>query len=81
MGDGAATWKWGDATGEGTVNAVDIGRVVDCVKGVFPPGAPQYRGCQMWPCDVDVAHNALDIAQAVNANKGLAFPCVPICPE
>jgi len=73
------TWKWGDTTGEGTVNAQDIARDVDCVKGLYA-NPVTYHGCNVWNCDVDLAINAIDIAKVVDAVKGKTFDCPLLCP-
>jgi hypothetical protein len=78
-GDGVTTWKYGDTNGDGIVNAVDIGRTVDCVKGI--PGVVanpvNCHGSQVWPCDLEnhYAINAIDISKVVEAVKGLTFGC------
>jgi hypothetical protein len=80
-GNEATTWKWGDTTGDGTANVIDVARDVDCVKQVYPPGSPFYRPCNLWDCNVDGVVSALDIAKAVDAAKGIPFSCPAVCPE
>jgi hypothetical protein len=72
-------WRWGDTTGNSTVDALDIARVVDCVKGLYA-NPVTYHGCNVWTCDVDAASNAQDIAKVVDAVKGKTFDCPLICP-
>jgi hypothetical protein len=73
------TWKWGDTTGEGIVNAIDVARDVDCVKLLYA-NPVTYHGCNVWDCNVDNITNALDIAKVVDAVKGLSFGCPLLCP-
>jgi hypothetical protein len=73
------TWKWGDTTGEGIVNAIDIARDVDCVKGIFA-NPVTYHACNVWTCDVDLVVNDIDIAKVVDAVKGKNFDCPLLCP-
>lgn len=77
-GDEVTAWRWGDVTGDGTAQALDVARTVDCVKGLFA-NPVTYYGCNMWNCDVDNIVNAVDIARAVDAVKGAVFPCA-VCP-
>ena len=75
----ATTWKWGDATGEGSVNVFDISATVDIIK--LTPTSGTYEGSNVWPCDIDRGNvNVLDLASFVDAVKGKPFPCAAICP-
>jgi hypothetical protein len=78
MEAGSRLLRWGDVTEVmGIVNAIDIGGVVDCVRVV--PGAPPLQRCDLEPEVPNFLPNALDIAAAIDAVKGIPYrfgvPC------
>lgn len=75
-----ATSRWGDQGSggggppDGSANVVDIGLVVDNVKGLAT-SLPEHRAWLKNPTNIaGVSVNVVDIGLAVDAVKGLAYP-------
>ena len=74
----AATWRWGDADGDQRIDVLDVAQVVNVVKEV-PFSAAMRTGANVYDCGSDGLVNVLDIAGAVDALKGLSYPCAVPC--
>lgn len=72
-------WRWGDVDGDADIDALDIVRLVDAFKGIYPPGALK-DAVDLWRCIPDDGIDALDITLDVDAFRGLSFPCAASCP-
>lgn len=82
---GVTTTTWGDATGDGTRNILDVSAVVDTVKQVsskLPKVQAQLQQDAASAPDPLMNINVLDISNAVDALKGLPYPFggLSICP-
>jgi thiosulfate dehydrogenase len=80
-----STHVWGDVTGltssepDGVANARDIASVVDGVK--MTPGALPLYTLDLFGCVPNQRLDAIDIAGAVDAVKGLSFHAGALCPD
>jgi len=76
----ATTWVWGDSTGDGGVDALDISRIVDAFKGIFT--STTFQQVNLWGigCIPDTTIDALDIVNDVDAFRHYPFPCGVTCP-
>jgi hypothetical protein len=76
------TRKHGDTNGDGSVNVIDIGTVVNAIKELWAQAT--FEGTNVWssslPCEVDDRVNVLDLSVTVDAVKGLSFTCASLCP-
>lgn len=75
----ATTWIWGDTSGEGDVDALDLVRLIDAFRGIFG-GGTTFEQVNHWGCTPDKSIDALDIALGVEAYKGFPYPCGVSCP-
>lgn len=75
----ALTFVWGDTgMSAGVANVVDVGAVVDRVKGL--PTAMPVAACDFQPQIPDHVVNVIDLGFAVDAVKGFPFPYPLPCP-
>jgi len=74
----ATTWRSGDVDGNGVVSSIDVAVLVAAFKGTFAPYT--FEQLNISGCLPDDTINALDITFAVDANRGIAFPCSVVCP-
>jgi hypothetical protein len=72
-------WTWGDADGDGDVDALDIVRIVNSFRGRYGPGMI-FEQANLWGCLPDYTIDALDITVDVDAFRGFRFPCAASCP-
>jgi len=77
--DTVTTWRWGETTGDTEHNVNDVIKIVDFARGLIIPTL-EFDGTNLWPCEIDETVNVLDITGAVDALRGLPFPCDPVCP-
>jgi hypothetical protein len=75
----ATTWLRGDVDGNRLINAIDIGRTVDVVKGLFTDNQV-IAAANVWDCLLDDVTNAMDIGETVNAVKAIPSSCAAPCP-
>jgi len=75
----ARTWKWGDVTGDGIVDGIDIVTIVNAFKGIYG-GGTTFEQVNIWPCTPDKLIDGLDIVSDIDAFRGIPFPCTTVCP-
>lgn len=78
-GSPVRTWRWGDLNGDGSVDAIDVVRVVDAFRGIYGGGAT-FEQVNHWGCTPDELIDALDITLEIDSFRGLPYPCGVVCP-
>lgn len=75
----ATAWVWGDVSGDGQANVIDVGTVVNAVKGLYGPTVV-FEATNVAPCATDGSVNVIDIGTVVDVVKGSIFNCQTACP-
>ena len=69
----ARTYTWGDVDGDTDVDIIDVSYLVNKMKDLFVPFS--VAAMDFAPCDPDGKINVMDLAEDVDALKGLGYPC------